>query len=319
MDWLDDVVRTRGRACVTAAAVHLVMVAREDPVDASGDRRRARGAGRRAARLGAARARPCGGDAGLRARPHGALLRAVGAHRHDDRTSTAGAPTRRSRSSRPRCSSGSPACGSRAGGRRPSAQLGDAERDEVAERINATGADVVWVGIGQPKQEKWMAEMRDRLRGADPRRRRRRVRLPRGDRAAGAGLDAAARARVVLPPRARAAPALAALREVQPALRRGVRAPVRRPPGGAGLDGRAAAERGEVGLDHLGDHVLERRLGVHPSRSRARDGSPTSVTGSRGRTNSRVDDDAVLDGEPDVAERDVDELADGVRPPVART
>ena len=31
MDWLDDVVRRRDRVCVTAAAVHLVMVAREDP------------------------------------------------------------------------------------------------------------------------------------------------------------------------------------------------------------------------------------------------------------------------------------------------
>ena len=31
MDWMDEVVRRRERACVTAAAVHLVMVAREDP------------------------------------------------------------------------------------------------------------------------------------------------------------------------------------------------------------------------------------------------------------------------------------------------
>src|SRR4051794_17819822 len=31
MDWMDEVVRTRERVCVTAAAVHLVMVAREDP------------------------------------------------------------------------------------------------------------------------------------------------------------------------------------------------------------------------------------------------------------------------------------------------
>src|SRR3954470_20179627 len=31
MDWMDEVVRRRQRACVTAAAVHLVMVAREDP------------------------------------------------------------------------------------------------------------------------------------------------------------------------------------------------------------------------------------------------------------------------------------------------
>jgi len=41
-------------------------------------------------------------------------------------------------------------------------QTGD-ERDAIAAEINASRADVVWVGIGQPKQEKWMAAMRDRL------------------------------------------------------------------------------------------------------------------------------------------------------------
>ena len=45
----------------------------------------------------------------------------------------------------------------------PHRQLSDAELDEVAARINAAGADVVWVGIGVPKQEKWMAAMRGRL------------------------------------------------------------------------------------------------------------------------------------------------------------
>ena len=37
------------------------------------------------------------------------------------------------------------------------------EEARVAEEINRSGADVVWVGIGVPKQEKWMARMRDRL------------------------------------------------------------------------------------------------------------------------------------------------------------
>jgi N-acetylglucosaminyldiphosphoundecaprenol N-acetyl-beta-D-mannosaminyltransferase len=37
------------------------------------------------------------------------------------------------------------------------------ERDAVIEEINQTRADVVWVGIGVPKQEKWMAEMRPGL------------------------------------------------------------------------------------------------------------------------------------------------------------
>jgi N-acetylglucosaminyldiphosphoundecaprenol N-acetyl-beta-D-mannosaminyltransferase len=38
------------------------------------------------------------------------------------------------------------------------------EEDEaVIDEINRSRADVVWVGIGQPKQEKWMMRMRDRL------------------------------------------------------------------------------------------------------------------------------------------------------------
>jgi N-acetylglucosaminyldiphosphoundecaprenol N-acetyl-beta-D-mannosaminyltransferase len=38
------------------------------------------------------------------------------------------------------------------------------EEDFVLDEINRSQADVVWVGIGVPKQEKWMAAMRDRLR-----------------------------------------------------------------------------------------------------------------------------------------------------------
>jgi N-acetylglucosaminyldiphosphoundecaprenol N-acetyl-beta-D-mannosaminyltransferase len=45
----------------------------------------------------------------------------------------------------------------------PFRPLTDAEEDAVAAEINRSGADVVWVGIGVPKQEKWMARMRDRL------------------------------------------------------------------------------------------------------------------------------------------------------------
>jgi N-acetylglucosaminyldiphosphoundecaprenol N-acetyl-beta-D-mannosaminyltransferase len=45
----------------------------------------------------------------------------------------------------------------------PHHELSDAELDAVATRINAARPDVVWVGIGVPKQEKWMAAMRDRL------------------------------------------------------------------------------------------------------------------------------------------------------------
>jgi len=39
----------------------------------------------------------------------------------------------------------------------------DAELDEIAAAINRTRPDVVWVGLGVPRQEKWMHRMRPRL------------------------------------------------------------------------------------------------------------------------------------------------------------
>ena len=56
------------------------------------------------------------------------------------------------------------ACRSSAATRRRSAPLTAEEEDAVAAEINRSGADVVWVGIGVPKQEKWMArDARPRL------------------------------------------------------------------------------------------------------------------------------------------------------------
>lgn len=52
------------------------------------------------------------------------------------------------------------ACGSWSPPFRP---LGPAEEAAVARRINESGADIVWVGLSTPKQERWMAAMRDRL------------------------------------------------------------------------------------------------------------------------------------------------------------
>jgi N-acetylglucosaminyldiphosphoundecaprenol N-acetyl-beta-D-mannosaminyltransferase len=46
----------------------------------------------------------------------------------------------------------------------PHRPLTDEERVAVVREINASKADVVWVGIGVPKQEKWMAEMRATLK-----------------------------------------------------------------------------------------------------------------------------------------------------------
>jgi N-acetylglucosaminyldiphosphoundecaprenol N-acetyl-beta-D-mannosaminyltransferase len=45
----------------------------------------------------------------------------------------------------------------------PYRDLSAEEEGAIVEEINGSGADVVWVGIGVPKQEKWMARMRDRL------------------------------------------------------------------------------------------------------------------------------------------------------------
>lgn len=45
----------------------------------------------------------------------------------------------------------------------PFRPLTQAEEDAVVEQINAARPDVLWVGIGVPKQEKWMLRMRDRL------------------------------------------------------------------------------------------------------------------------------------------------------------
>lgn len=45
----------------------------------------------------------------------------------------------------------------------PYRELSEAEKALVAQRINDSGADVVWVGLGSPKQDYWMAEFRARL------------------------------------------------------------------------------------------------------------------------------------------------------------
>ena len=45
----------------------------------------------------------------------------------------------------------------------PFRPLTDEEDDAIAEQVNQARPDVLWVGIGVPKQEKWMVRMRDRL------------------------------------------------------------------------------------------------------------------------------------------------------------
>ncbi len=45
----------------------------------------------------------------------------------------------------------------------PFRELTVEEEERIADEINSAKPDVLWVGTGVPKQEKWMARMRDRL------------------------------------------------------------------------------------------------------------------------------------------------------------
>lgn len=47
----------------------------------------------------------------------------------------------------------------------PFRALSPEEDAEDVERINASGADIVWIGLGAPKQEKWMLAHRDKVKG----------------------------------------------------------------------------------------------------------------------------------------------------------
>jgi exopolysaccharide biosynthesis WecB/TagA/CpsF family protein len=47
----------------------------------------------------------------------------------------------------------------------PFRELTPEEDENMVKLINASGADFVWIGLGAPKQEKWMAEHKDRIKG----------------------------------------------------------------------------------------------------------------------------------------------------------
>ncbi len=47
----------------------------------------------------------------------------------------------------------------------PFRPLTEEEDRQAVERINASGADIVWVGLGAPKQEKWMYEHQGKIHG----------------------------------------------------------------------------------------------------------------------------------------------------------
>ncbi|HEX4107259.1 MAG TPA: WecB/TagA/CpsF family glycosyltransferase [Solirubrobacteraceae bacterium] len=162
MDWIDAMIASRERATVTAAAVHLVMVAQEDEHT-------------REAVLGAL-AVPDGQPLvwALRALGYPDASRVYGPElmaRYCARAARSGTPMYlyggRDRGALVKLTlmlrRRFPGLQIVGGYSPPFRALTSEEEDWVVEDINRSGADVVWVGTGQPKQERWMAEMRDRL------------------------------------------------------------------------------------------------------------------------------------------------------------
>jgi N-acetylglucosaminyldiphosphoundecaprenol N-acetyl-beta-D-mannosaminyltransferase len=163
IEWIDAMIASGSRGSLSAAAVHLVMLAQED-------------AEVRRAVLDATLVVPDGQPLvwALRALGHGAATRVYG-------------PELMARYCARAAHSATPAFlyGGRSeavlvelavrlrtrfpglelvGGHSPPFREPTAQEDEqVAARIDASGAQVVWVGTGQPRQEQWMARMRPRL------------------------------------------------------------------------------------------------------------------------------------------------------------
>lgn len=164
LDWMEAVIAAGERGYVTAAAVNLVMSAREDPATL-------------AATLDATLAVPDG-------QPLVWALRLLG---HPRATRVYGPDLMAAFCARA-ARSGTPAY--LYGGRTPEAlelltsrlrerfpglvlaggwsppfrELTPEEERRVVAEIDGCGAQVVWVGTGQPRQERWMKRMRPRLR-----------------------------------------------------------------------------------------------------------------------------------------------------------
>jgi N-acetylglucosaminyldiphosphoundecaprenol N-acetyl-beta-D-mannosaminyltransferase len=163
IEWIDAMIASGSRGTLSAAAVHLVMRAQEDP-DV------------RAAVLATTLVVPDGQPLvwALRALGQAAATRVYGPDLmalHCEHAAAAGTPAYlyggrndaalvqlavRLRSRYP----GLQIAGAHAS---PFRELSAEEDEADAVRIDASGAAVVWVGTGQPRQEQWMARMRARL------------------------------------------------------------------------------------------------------------------------------------------------------------
>jgi N-acetylglucosaminyldiphosphoundecaprenol N-acetyl-beta-D-mannosaminyltransferase len=163
LDWMQAMIASGQRGYVTAAAVNLVMSAREDPET-------------RSAVLGATLAVPDGQPLvwALHALGHARATRVYGPDL------MLGFCARAARSGTPMFLYGGrspealetlearlrerfPGLVIAGGHSPPFRPLTPAEVQETVAEIDSSGAEVVWVGIGQPKQERWMLDMRPRL------------------------------------------------------------------------------------------------------------------------------------------------------------
>lgn len=163
LDWMDETIAAGARASLTAAAVNLVMSAADDEAV-------------RDAVLGITLAVPDGQPLvwALRFLGHRAATRVYGPDlmaKHCERATATGTPVYLYggrdeerlcllRQQLERRFPGLRIVGSFSPPFRP---LTEAERERVIEDIDGSGAAVVWVGTGQPKQELWIAEMRPLL------------------------------------------------------------------------------------------------------------------------------------------------------------
>jgi len=161
--WIDATVASGGRATLSPAAVHLVMRAREDPAVM-------------AAVLATTLVVPDGQPLvwALHALGHREATRIYGPDlmaRHCRRAARAGTPIYLFGG---RNEGALVALAANLRMRYPGIEIAGAaaaphrdatpEEDErAAERIDRSGAAVVWVGTGQPRQEQWMARLRPRL------------------------------------------------------------------------------------------------------------------------------------------------------------
>jgi N-acetylglucosaminyldiphosphoundecaprenol N-acetyl-beta-D-mannosaminyltransferase len=163
LDWMEEVIAVDGRGYLTAAAVNLVMSAQGDPDTW-------------AAVLGATLAVPDGQPLvwALRALGHAQATRIYGPDL------MAGFCARAARTGTPiylyggrsdealqllerRLRERFPGLVIAGGFSPPFRALTADEEERVVAEINSSGVAVVWVGTGQPKQERWMLRMRPRL------------------------------------------------------------------------------------------------------------------------------------------------------------